>query len=92
MNQRSFFLVVPVLALVFLAVWWPTSAQEKGAHRLPKWEYKVFDSVGQARDSEAALNRLGEEGWECCSAISLPTGGVDIPIRSSVRVICKRQK
>jgi hypothetical protein len=52
-------LVVGLPAFVWLA---SSSAQEKRAEPVVKWEYKTFTQT--ELDKAKGLNRLGEEGWE----------------------------
>ena len=65
-----------------------TLAQEKAAQPAPKWEYvtKSFLTGNSFRDTEKALNDLGADGWEVCTASH--TGG---PI-NQIMVIFKRPK
>ena len=96
MKRGRFFLALAVLSVALFATVGPSPrpapGQDKAARPVARWEYKVVDTTGPARDTEAALNKLGEEGWECVSAVSLVTGGGETPIRTSVRLVCKRPK
>ena len=103
MNLKR--VVLPAVALsVSLAVAWsvfgPAAAQEKKdvpARPAAKWEYKVVRPEGDRRavaegKMEAALNKLGEEGWECVGTVGEVTGTAQQGTWTNAVLICKRPK
>lgn len=79
--------LLPAVALaVSLAVvcsfFGPVAAQDKKDVPAPpavKWEYKVIRPESKGRDvaedkMATALNKLGEEGWECVGTVGEVTG------------------
>jgi hypothetical protein len=105
MNSKSVFLYVTALALVLAVVWsffGPVAAQEKKGDPVrpaTKWEYKIVhpteSGATEGREiktdkMEAALNKLGAEGWECVATVSEVTGGQGTWTRAVL--ICKRPK
>jgi hypothetical protein len=103
MNRNHFIasgasLVVAFLAFTFV-FWIPAGAQDKEKVAAPavKWEYKIVkaESKGRAIDmakTEDAMNKLGEEGWECVATISDVHGGEPQGIMTDAVLICKRPK
>jgi hypothetical protein len=76
------------------SLWAPALAQDKGKEKAvraaAKWEYKVIRSEYDPKKIENALNKVGEEGWECFGTIGPhPLGGFG---GTPVDLICKRSK
>jgi Domain of unknown function (DUF4177) len=76
-----------------------TKDKEKTTRPLVKWEYKVIASSSSAAQMEDALNKLGEEGWECVGTVTpvvavTPTGGFGGggKAKSATNLILKRPK
>ncbi len=85
MNRKRVLLSAVGLLATLAAAWsalGPAAAQDKKgdpARPAARWEYKVVRPEGGRRDvSEdrmaAALNKLGEEGWECVGTVGEVTG------------------
>lgn len=103
MNLKRVLLPVAGL-LVALAVAWSifgsASAQDKKGEPVrpaAKWEYKAVRPESDRRDvstakMEAALNKLGEEGWECVGTISEVVGSEQQGMWTQAVLICKRPK
>ena len=74
--------------------------EEKGAGAVvpvPKWEYKVIRPETNRREvaedkMEAALNKLGEEGWECVGTVGEVTGSEAQGTWTKAVLILKRPK
>jgi len=72
-------------------------AQERGKDKAAvaaiKWEYKIITMSKNMTDAEQALNKLGQDGWECAGTTSEVTGGGQGPPNmTTVRLIFKRPK
>ena len=81
----------------------PVFAEDKGKGKVAppvvKWEYKVIKAQDDPAMMEDALNKLGEEGWECVGTVSRVFGGGGggrdrgaSPLQSGAHLICKRPK
>jgi hypothetical protein len=62
-----------------------------------KWEYKVIRAESSRRNiaedkMESALNKLGEEGWECAGTVSEVTGSDVQGTWTKAVLILKRPK
>jgi hypothetical protein len=92
--------MVPVVLAIAWSVRGPAAAQEKKAdpgRPALKWEYKVFRANQDSREvapdkMEAALNKLGEEGWECVGTVSEVTGSAQQGTWTHATLVCKRPK
>jgi hypothetical protein len=72
-------LLCVTLIAVSVLLFGSASAQDEGKNKEAapkvKWEYKVirvgeFDRPIDEKKTEAALNDLGNEGWECIATVS----------------------
>jgi hypothetical protein len=98
------FMLPAVAVFGSLAVIWtvfgPVAAQDKKDVPAPpaaKWEYKVIRPEPNRRSiaedkMEAALNKLGEEGWECVGTVGEVTGGEPQGTLTKAVLILKRPK
>jgi hypothetical protein len=62
-----------------------------------KWEYKVIRAESTLRridtdKTEEALNKLGQDGWECVGTISEVSGAQAKGMLTHGILICKRAK
>jgi|GEM_PF-1686644 len=75
-NQTRNLVIVALLALLVVVVCWKQSpGQAEGAKQaLTVWEYKIT-VVTTKNDDTSELNKLGNEGWELCSAAPWGGGG-----------------
>lgn len=88
MNTRLWLPVVALSASLVAATvaFGPAVGQDKEAKgkadaQVPvvKWEYKVIHAESEGRaisapKTEAAINKLGQDGWECVGTVSEVTG------------------
>jgi hypothetical protein len=42
---------------------------KKKEPKTQKWAYKIIESTASWESDEPTLNELGQEGWECVSAV-----------------------
>jgi len=90
MNRACFCIPAALLVVAVSSVtsllWSSAFAQDAGKGKVTaihhKWEYKVVrestdpnTSEVDTKKFETAVNRLGEEGWECVGTVSEVRGG-----------------
>jgi hypothetical protein len=107
MNTNRAVLSVVALSVSLVVLWsvfGPVAAQDKKgepARPVMKWEYKIVvpSEIGATEGREikgdkmeAALNKLGAEGWECVGTVSEVTGSTQQGTWTRATLICKRPK
>jgi hypothetical protein len=92
MRKSTFAIALPFLAAI---VWFgsqlnqPRAAEDAAKPAIQKWEYHCQDN---GEIDQAALNNLGEKGWEACGISTYITSRSGNTGRHVTQVLFKRLK